>query len=442
MPSVDHNYNVHRITKRVRSVRIPVDPKVEAAFQEFLRESSKQYNISKKIEQEEGGENYIQSPGSTSTALIDDSTSSSQLSGIDKALNLPEIDKIQCISNEAQQTEESQATREVLPVSQSPYNSNDQAASSQVDLYIHQPSGRDSHSISDPVSDCPKTFVRTFSELSQDPSFKEYKYNYPPPLISASINAVYQEPFYSNPEDVPIRPKIFSGKEFKLSSKSIQHLKEFDPLANTSTCFLNTTNTMDWRQSNITSWSPSIQPPSLCEVETWLKQRNLAKSANKDTYRAKETQAEDSLNESSALFKAVVTKPKTKRIQERDHVNLFSLEIHVNSRGKLLPNPTEDEVNIVFWALQTDNGAATTDNLQSNYVTGIITVDPTPVSKIGINDMEVDYVENELSIFCTLIDKIRMYDPDILVGYELNNSSWGYLIERAAANGNYICLSL
>lgn len=50
--------------------------------------------------------------------------------------------------------------------------------------------------------------------------------------------------------------------------------------------------------------------------------------------------------------------------------------------------------------------------------------------------VEVDYVESELDLFQTLINKVRLYDPDILVGYELHNASWGYLIERAAVLGN------
>ena len=32
---------------------------------------------------------------------------------------------------------------------------------------------------------------------------------------------------------------------------------------------------------------------------------------------------------------------------------------------------------------------------------------------------------------------VRSLDPDIIIGYELQNSSWGYLIERARQFGNF-----
>lgn len=53
-------------------------------------------------------------------------------------------------------------------------------------------------------------------------------------------------------------------------------------------------------------------------------------------------------------------------------------------------------------------------------------------------DVDATYVENEYELLLTLIDKVRLYDPDFLVGYELNNSSWGYVIERAAHLSKFV----
>lgn len=44
----------------------------------------------------------------------------------------------------------------------------------------------------------------------------------------------------------------------------------------------------------------------------------------------------------------------------------------------------------------------------------------------------MDYAETEEELYHILIEKVRLYDPDMLVGYELHNASWGYLIERAS----------
>lgn len=48
----------------------------------------------------------------------------------------------------------------------------------------------------------------------------------------------------------------------------------------------------------------------------------------------------------------------------------------------------------------------------------------------------IDYADNEEDLFTLVIEKIRYYDPDMLVGYEVQNSSWGYLVERGAKLGN------
>jgi len=45
----------------------------------------------------------------------------------------------------------------------------------------------------------------------------------------------------------------------------------------------------------------------------------------------------------------------------------------------------------------------------------------------------VTYVLSERRLLDFLVDLIRDVDPDFLIGYEVVMSSWGYLIERAAA---------
>ncbi|RCH87381.1 DNA polymerase zeta, partial [Rhizopus stolonifer] len=52
--------------------------------------------------------------------------------------------------------------------------------------------------------------------------------------------------------------------------------------------------------------------------------------------------------------------------------------------------------------------------------------------------LAVDYTETEEQLFSILIGKVRYYDPDMLVGYETQNSSWGYLVERGAQLGYHL----
>ena len=46
-------------------------------------------------------------------------------------------------------------------------------------------------------------------------------------------------------------------------------------------------------------------------------------------------------------------------------------------------------------------------------------------------NIEVAHESDELDLINHMVDIVREFDPDVLVGYEVHNSSWGYLIERA-----------
>jgi len=51
----------------------------------------------------------------------------------------------------------------------------------------------------------------------------------------------------------------------------------------------------------------------------------------------------------------------------------------------------------------------------------------------GVTQYHVQYVKEEKDIFHVFLSLIRQWDPDVLIGYELQMLSWGYLIQRALA---------
>ncbi|KAG0168869.1 DNA polymerase zeta, partial [Apophysomyces sp. BC1034] len=251
---------------------------------------------------------------------------------------------------------------------------------------------------------------------------REYRYNHKPPIVIKPV-AVYQEPFYSNPKDVPSIPKTIYGNGFKVLSKNAQHLEELDVNIGINS---NLDQTL-WRKSRIKVWSPVIAPPTTVEVKEWLKKTST--QDKKEINRA--LQHDTSIMTNSYDFKFSLVNPKSKVTRIRDYLDLFSLEIHANSTGGILPNPKQDAVQLIFWCLKTENENIASNGFQEGYHVGIIAVRDINISKIGIHDVEVDYVEDEENLIHALIEKVRLYDPDLLVGFELHNASWGYMIERA-----------
>lgn len=265
---------------------------------------------------------------------------------------------------------------------------------------------------------------------------KELAYRPVPPRIYncdlPKEGVVYQEPFYSRPSDIPRFPTVFGDKEFKLPTVGLPVLKEFKSLYGND----NTLNTD--MPITIKTWTPSKNPPSFKQVQDWIKSEAFAKS--KSARKDNKTQLDHPTLNNTFNFKFSASKPVSKVKRIRDYIDYFSLEIHVNTRDKLLPDPEHDAVQLVFWCLQTEDLRITSNGYQEGFYIGVIAMKDFDVSRIGIcnSRLAVDYADTEEQLFSLLIEKIRYYDPDMLVGYEIQNASWGYLVERGAQLGYHL----
>ena len=121
-------------------------------------------------------------------------------------------------------------------------------------------------------------------------------------------------------------------------------------------------------------------------------------------------------------------------VDEYYHLTLYSVEIFVSTRQELLPDPEFDSVTCVVYSVCHEGPT-------KNFI-GLLAVDPMSaadpqnnlLSKRGCNfPGEMTIVQTEHELFDALIDSVRQVDPDILVGYETQRSSWGFLCRRATA---------
>ena len=46
-------------------------------------------------------------------------------------------------------------------------------------------------------------------------------------------------------------------------------------------------------------------------------------------------------------------------------------------------------------------------------------------------NVSIDEEDSELDLINRLTNIVRKFDPDVLAGYEVQSSSWGYVIERS-----------
>ncbi|XP_014636650.1 PREDICTED: DNA polymerase zeta catalytic subunit isoform X1 [Ceratotherium simum simum] len=212
------------------------------------------------------------------------------------------------------------------------------------------------------------------------------------------------------------------------------------------------------------------EAPSLSPLSTEPKTQKLSrkKGSNTDTLRRvlltqaknqfalvntpkKETSQIDgpSLNNTYGFKVSVQNLQEAKALHEIQNLTIISVELHARTRRDLEPDPEFDPICALFYCISSDTPLPDTDKTE---LTGVIVIDKdktvssqdvryqTPLLiRSGITGLEVTYAADEKALFQEIADIIKRYDPDILLGYEIQMHSWGYLLQRAAALSVDLC---
>ncbi|KKK13873.1 hypothetical protein P175DRAFT_0457016 [Aspergillus ochraceoroseus IBT 24754] len=267
---------------------------------------------------------------------------------------------------------------------------------------------------------------------------------------------LYQNPHYSKESDVPDRPRDYAGREFRLEGTSIHFLPDFDPSGRSLTTYgeriVESSDRLDRqevdRQLRIKStsrvWEFAPVAPSRSEVLTWFEneQRECLTKAVQSKARFEEpevktkalSQIEGPTQQNDCGFKYSQNGKSASVEHQAQYMSIMSLEIHVNTRGVLAPNPEEDEIASFFWCLNSEDKYLEANGDIPGTRVGVIFQGEGDGPEIKVSKaLKVDWEHEptELDLINRLVDIVRLYDPDIITGYEVHNSSWGYVIERA-----------
>ena len=272
----------------------------------------------------------------------------------------------------------------------------------------------------------------------------------------------YQEAYYGEEKDCPTKPKTFAGRTFKIPIINIELLPDFEPLLpnGNKISFKGITYWKFFNQSVMTTNSNlqkpfypvtlSIHPPTRENVKLWLDNHHKNNhSSYQSSFPIDPSQIDGPTppkNNPHGFFCTQNTNDKNipKTIQ---HITTMSIEIHVNTRGSLKPNPNIDSVTFIAYSIQNDDEDESNDKNIRKRNSGIILIDDKNEPKSGYLNYspfgcKLYRVENENELFNSFIEIVRKYDPDIFVGYEVQNSSIGYLIERAKFIHRNLCMEL
>ncbi|RYP33391.1 hypothetical protein DL767_004796 [Monosporascus sp. MG133] len=271
---------------------------------------------------------------------------------------------------------------------------------------------------------------------------------------------IYQDVFYSDDKDVPTRVREYAGQEFRLGGNTIPFLPDFDPTGSSQANFgIKLHLTLDSRKDDqsykdarrectLRSWEIGDRPPTFGEVQTWWNEtKETVKRSPQPVLKISDRELRPYLSQVDGPtprnkhgFKYSQKRNSTSVQHEAQYMSIMSLEIHVNSRGKLVPNPEEDEVQCVFWCSKSDENFSTSEQASLAVHSGIVVLseDGSLAQRIQKQtSIEVVEEQSELDLMTRMVEIVRTHDPDILIGYEVHGSSWGYLIERARFKYDY-----
>ena len=263
---------------------------------------------------------------------------------------------------------------------------------------------------------------------------------------------LYQDAFYSDDKDVPEHSREYAGKGFKLEGGTVPYLPKFDPTGTShSSAGLKPDASVDRVSQDriharrrrfclFQTWEIEALPPKRCEIQEWLREEregniNLDfQGKDLETPKLNISQVEGATQFHRHGFKYSQKKKSTSVRHETQYMSIMSLEIHLNTRGNLIPNPEHDEICCMFWCVQSDDEDMEVNGVNEGSHVGILALSPDETMATRISqqvDLEVDQESSELDLINRFVDIVRGYDPDILTGFEVHNSSWGYMIERA-----------
>jgi DNA polymerase zeta len=116
-------------------------------------------------------------------------------------------------------------------------------------------------------------------------------------------------------------------------------------------------------------------------------------------------------------------------------MSVLALEVFAPSREHLLPDPDKDAIAALFYCFQNEDDLLEDTTDQPGYHAGYVVIADhrTDAHRAKLDGVPCHYVDSELDLLNWVVDTVREWDPDVLTGWELHNSSWGYLASRAMA---------
>lgn len=260
----------------------------------------------------------------------------------------------------------------------------------------------------------------------------------------------YQDPYYSDPRDVPVHAREYAGRSWRFGSKTIRWLPDWPGSEAASTRETRPQQRAGPQEGPaFSTWAYGPPPPTRLALAAWDRQQRR-KRKRIARYRRRIASQSNLAPTQAPSFGFKISQRVGSKAQprmhtvakENQHMTLLSIEVHVNTRGSLLPDPKKDRVEAIAYSFQnedeqgldpsaSDSASPSLPGLRTGLILLDDTDEPLRADRLGLTHLPCTVVDSELDLFNALVDVVRQLDPEILAGWEIHNASWGYVIDRA-----------
>lgn len=140
---------------------------------------------------------------------------------------------------------------------------------------------------------------------------------------------------------------------------------------------------------------------------------------------------------------------------EYQFLTVLSLELHVTTRNDLRPDPNFDSIEAAFYCVRNDVpddysrlpkqvvGLLIVDPFQKFELSASLLASPSSISLmqnirallhqtgLSLDNIEINIVNDEFELIIALVNIVKTHDPELMIGYDIEKLSWGYLLERS-----------
>lgn len=243
----------------------------------------------------------------------------------------------------------------------------------------------------------------------------------------------YFDPSYFDMADMHSKPLLFANRKIAVPYRGFSAIPALDlPVPTPGDDFESESSDLIPTVNRPALWQYSDPAPSKSSITQWLNETEKKQQYKRARFRS---QIEPAITRTNDYKYSYRHKKVARNPSGFLNLSLLHMELHVNTTTEMRPDPKKDAITFIIFHFDDANQMFGDDNAKTIILTQAGGVDGWYYDKLFRRlsphlEVEIKCFPSEKLMAENLFQSIDYFDPDILSGYEVNASSWGYLIER------------